>query len=302
MFRESAYADIRSAAGAGRDVSVSQVVDTRAPFWRVLQGWFADDEGAPPEVASTLDIAAYSDTGEHARLREGLGTLVQQYAEGLPVRRGVRVARLDWSGQGVTLETTHGVIHARAAIVSVSTAVLSREIIAFAPRLPTRTLAAIHALPLSTYEKVGMRLDGRTLVDEPAWVLSVGDDVSVAFEVQPVDQPRVIAYLSGPQLAAQPPDALWTLARDRLVAVFGTHAAAQVVAWRATRWNSDELIGGSYSYAVPGEAAARGVLAEPLDDRVFFAGEACSRTAYGTLHGAFLSGRAAAERVARVLA
>jgi monoamine oxidase len=38
-----------------------------------------------------------------------------------------------------------------------------------------------------------------------------------------------------------------------------------------------------------------------LDNKVFFAGEAVSELSYGTLHGAYLSGQAAASRVHEVL-
>src|SRR5262249_1132134 len=151
--------------------------------------------------------------------------------------------RLDWSGEGITLDTTRGRITAAAAIVTVSTAVLERGDITFVPRLPPATLAAIHALPLSIYEKVGMRLDGPPLVDQPAWVVSLGDDSSVAFEVQSERQPSVIAYLHGPQLAGRAPEALWTLARERFSATFGARAVAHVVGWHATQWSSDALIG-----------------------------------------------------------
>jgi monoamine oxidase len=37
------------------------------------------------------------------------------------------------------------------------------------------------------------------------------------------------------------------------------------------------------------------VLAAPLDDRLFFAGEATSPGDFATVHGAYMSGRAAAE-------
>ena len=38
------------------------------------------------------------------------------------------------------------------------------------------------------------------------------------------------------------------------------------------------------------------MLAAPVDDRLFFAGEACSRNDYSTTHGAYLTGIAAAEQ------
>jgi monoamine oxidase len=62
------------------------------------------------------------------------------------------------------------------------------------------------------------------------------------------------------------------------------------------RWGVDPFARGSYSYALPGKADCRGMLAAPVDDRVFFAGEACSRSDYSTAHGAYLTGVAAADQ------
>lgn len=86
-----------------------------------------------------------------------------------------------------------------------------------------------------------------------------------------------------------------------------------------SRWGSDPLFRGSYTYipagASPADVAA---LAAPLRAsasssssggegssggaagaagplRLLFAGEACQTTYIGTMHGAYLSGRAAAE-------
>jgi monoamine oxidase len=47
---------------------------------------------------------------------------------------------------------------------------------------------------------------------------------------------------------------------------------------------------------VPGKAECRTALATPVDDRLFFAGEACSRGDYSTAHGAYLTGVAAADQ------
>jgi monoamine oxidase len=57
------------------------------------------------------------------------------------------------------------------------------------------------------------------------------------------------------------------------------------------------LAQGSYSYALPGHADARGTLAAPVDGRVFFAGEACSLYDFTTAHGAYLTGIEAADEV-----
>ncbi|MGH7061067.1 MAG: FAD-dependent oxidoreductase, partial [Stellaceae bacterium] len=52
---------------------------------------------------------------------------------------------------------------------------------------------------------------------------------------------------------------------------------------------------GSYSYALPGHAGDRARLAAPVEDRLFFAGEATSPHFFSTAHGAWISGIAAAD-------
>jgi monoamine oxidase len=56
-------------------------------------------------------------------------------------------------------------------------------------------------------------------------------------------------------------------------------------------------IGGAYSYALPGHAAARKTLALPFEKRLFFAGEATSSGDFSTAHGAHDSGLRAADEV-----
>ena len=59
------------------------------------------------------------------------------------------------------------------------------------------------------------------------------------------------------------------------------------------------LIGGAYSCALPGQSHARARLAQPFEDRLFFAGEATHPFDFTTAHGAHDSGvRAADEAIA----
>ena len=57
---------------------------------------------------------------------------------------------------------------------------------------------------------------------------------------------------------------------------FGSAVRRQLRAAASTAWSSDPDILGGYSCALAGEAHLRPRLAEPLGERLFFAGEACS--------------------------
>ena len=66
-----------------------------------------------------------------------------------------------------------------------------------------------------------------------------------------------------------------------------------------TRWGQDPFAFGSYSYLAPGATPAdRAALGAPVGERLFFAGEATSLDHPATVHGALLSGRAAADAIA----
>ena len=87
-------------------------------------------------------------------------------------------------------------------------------------------------------------------------------------------------------------------ALERLAEIFGpairTSAAEETI---VANWDADPHIGGCYSVATPGQAHLREVLAQSVDDRLFFAGEATSREFMGDVHGAWFSGIAAADAI-----
>jgi monoamine oxidase len=62
-------------------------------------------------------------------------------------------------------------------------------------------------------------------------------------------------------------------------------------------WRSDQFSCGAYSYLPVNGLRAQQVLSEPIDGRLFFAGEATSIGHIGTVHGAIQSGRRAAQEV-----
>ena len=78
-------------------------------------------------------------------------------------------------------------------------------------------------------------------------------------------------------------------------------ASARLEGMIFTRWRADPWALGAYSY-ISENARARDRLAlgSPVDDRLFFAGEATDRDCPATVHGALQSGWDAAERLAAI--
>jgi monoamine oxidase len=81
------------------------------------------------------------------------------------------------------------------------------------------------------------------------------------------------------------------------VALLGSDYRSRLAPLADTRWVHDTFSQGAYSAAKPGHAEARAVLAAPVEDRIFFAGEATSPHFFSTAHGARDSGERAAGEV-----
>jgi monoamine oxidase len=120
------------------------------------------------------------------------------------------------------------------------------------------------------------------------------------YHFRPFGRPQIEAYFGGrlaAELEAAGDDAFVDFAVNELVSLLGSNFARRVRLLKLHRWGIDPFSRGSYSYALPGQAECRAALAAPVDDRLFFAGEACSRSDYSTAHGGYLTGVAAAEQV-----
>ena len=98
------------------------------------------------------------------------------------------------------------------------------------------------------------------------------------------------------------PAAYFAHAADQPEALFGSAVSRRLRPLAASNWSRMTYVGGAYSHALPGHAAAREALARPFDQRLFFAGEATHVHDYSTAHGAYDSGlRAAEEAIAALM-
>ena len=74
--------------------------------------------------------------------------------------------------------------------------------------------------------------------------------------------------------------------------------AGQVESWHLHNWAQDPFARGAYSYAGVGGLEAREQLARPVEDTLYFAGEATDTEGHGaTVHGALASGYRAAHQI-----
>ena len=84
---------------------------------------------------------------------------------------------------------------------------------------------------------------------------------------------------------------------DRLCGIFGSDTRKHVARAAMTNWGAERYVRGAYAAARPGKATARRIMAEPVDGRIYFAGEALAGPLIQTCGGARLSGEAVARRI-----
>lgn len=286
------------AAQGGPDRPLSDFVAGNDPWRPLMDAISGYLNGAPLSRSSLHDWAAYEDvaTEDNWTVREGYGTLVASHAAGMPVRLNTPVARVDRRGRTIRLETAAGVIEADRVIVAVPTPALADGALAFDPPLPEKQAAAAD-LPLGLADKVFLA------VDRPEWPANehlIGNPRSAgaaSYRLSPYGLPVIEAFFGGDNAEALTDRDAAAFAIDELAALLGSGWRDRLRPLAATRWRRDPFIGGSYSHARIGRAGQRTALAEPVEDRIFFAGEACSRQDFSTAHGAYATGVAAAEAV-----
>ncbi|MET3664384.1 FAD-dependent oxidoreductase [Caulobacter sp. 1776] len=286
-----------AARDGGPDRPASDLMEPGNRWNPLLNAFSAFYNGAEFDQVSLHDYAAYEDTEVNWRVAEGYGTSLTRLAPAnLPTRLSCPVAMIRHDGPRVMLQTPRGDVSARAAIICVPTAILATGALRFMPALPDK-LDAAAGLPLGLADKVFLRLD------EPEMFLpetQVYGDPHVtatgAYHLRPLHRPMIEVFLGGAHarsLEGQGPGAAAAFAIEGLVAIYGSDVRKKMHLMAETHWAADPFAGGSYSHALPGHASARATLAAPVDQRLFFAGEACSANAFSTAHGAWRTGEAA---------
>nr|WP_268766499.1 NAD(P)/FAD-dependent oxidoreductase [Meiothermus ruber] len=220
------------------------------------------------------------------------------------MRLGAVVETLEWGPFGVKALTTDGRIFlADQAVIAVPLGVLKAGKIRFVPELPEAKQEALHRLGLTDAVKLFFLFDGPVfppgIVElyvpghspDEWWSSAAGHGVN--FEI-------LTALATGPkarELLALPEEEALQSALQTLRQALGRPDLTPRRA-RLAHWQDDPYTLGAYSKASVGASQARRILAQPVGNRLFFAGEHTASNAWAaTVHGAYASGRRAAQEI-----
>jgi monoamine oxidase len=274
-----------------------------AAFAQSMSGYV---NGAALEDLSIADYLAYdrAASDRNWRVPAGYGALVAASLPPVPLRLATPVTSVDHDGPRVKIGTRAGVIAARAVLITVSTSVLASGAIRFRPALDEKLHAAA-CLPLGFANKLFLSVEEGAPLEAERHLLGNPRRANTgSYYIKPFGRPVVECFYGGPGARALERVGLaeaFQFAQDELAALFGADIRPRLQALTGFFWGTADHIGGAYSHALPGQSLRRRELAAPLNEKLFFAGEATHESDFSTAHGAYASGVRAAEQALAAL-
>jgi monoamine oxidase len=279
-------------------------------------------EAAKPEQISVHALvhehrASHKVHGEHTfRISSGYDGLVNALEKDLKaaIQLSSPVRAVRWGQRSVEFECESKILRAQRAVITLPLTVLQKGTVAFDPPLENKT----QALSLLTmgpvirmtlrfrdrfWENLQVQVGGYTKsLKDLSFLFSDGDVFPTWWTRMTERSPVMVGWSAGPH--AEP----LVFRDDEYIFEQATASLAEklhmevkelrelVVAHHVHDWQADPLTGGAYSYALVGGGDAFGELGKPIQETLFFAGEATNADGFnGTVHGALATG----ERVAR---
>ncbi len=236
-------------------------------------------------------------------LVDGFTPIIDELAKSCDIHFNTKVLKICHDKSGVTVITEQEEFTAEKAIITIPLGVLKKGSILFEPDLPENKKSAIQKLQMGILNSVVLKFP------KIFWPTNYS---GMYFTCPELDfrcftnlnylqqEPIITGRVSGDQaqmLEALDDKELVEKAMFGLRKVFG-HTIPEPSQYLITRWGRNPFSYGSYSYIPIGATGTEcDVLAEPIGNRLFFAGEATHREYPATTHGAYLSGIREAERV-----
>lgn len=279
----------------------SEITEDLAADTKYISTWWYDEDEAFPGP-DVIPVGGYTQL---------LDSLLAERS--LSVELGTLVQSIDYSGSKVVIQTNTETILVDRVVVTVPLGVLKAGDIIFSPALPSAKHSAIQNLSMGVYNKLILKFP------EAFWNSKsnrhygfIGNarkssvkhpELNEYFDLSFITQQAIlIAFFSGDfgvQIEQLSVDERIEKALIPLKRIYGSDIS-QPTATLATNWYSDPYSRGSYSF-IPVGARPKDyeTIAESIQGRVFFAGEATTKVYPATVHGAYLSGlRVASEALA----
>ncbi|KAM5158411.1 lysine-specific histone demethylase 2 [Mantella aurantiaca] len=250
--------------------------------------------------------------GDHTMLTAGYSAITEKLAEGLNIRLRSPVRKVDYTSPEISLTTSDGKTYsAQKVLVTAPLTILQKNVIQFNPPLPEKKVKAINSLGAGVIEKIALQFPYRfwdSKIQGADFFGHIPPDSSkrglfgVFYDMDPQGKHAVLmSVITG--------DAVLTIKDmdDKQVVkqcmavlreMFKEQEVPVPVKYFVTRWAKDHWAQMAYSYVkTGGSGEAYDIIAEDIQGKIFFAGEATNRHFPQTVTGAYLSGVREASKI-----
>lgn len=246
-------------------------------------------------------------------LKEGYGKMLQFLqgeciTQNVRIETGVQVCLIDFGGTEVSVHTTGGSVYvAERVILTVPVPLI--EGIEYRPALPAK-IAAARNIGFGPVLKALLRFKTkwwsgiREKRFERMFFMFSNEQIPTWWTQYPEPHTTLTGWAAGPagrMLSSKPADELEKIALQSLSAIFAMPVEtlkAELIVARFFDWPADPYARGAYSYTTPESAAAIAELRTPVDEKLYFAGEALGTgDTGGTVEAALSSGQAVAQQI-----
>lgn len=279
-------------------------------LWKyMLSAYLEFDTGTDIANLSSVyfdDDEAYG--GADQLITNGYDLLTDYLAKGLDIQLNQPVSAINYT-QDKVLITSNGIDwEADYAVVTVPLGVLKKNSISFTPALPEAKKAAISRTNMGNVNKFLLTWE-QAFWDNQLQYIGFTPETKGKFNYflnlrNATSSNALMTFAFGEYATlteSMPDTALISEIMLHLKQIYG-NSIAEPLEFRRTQWGQHPFSHGAYSYATNGTTSNDfELLAEAIEDRVFFAGEHTDRDYRGTTHGAYSSGIREAEKIIDLL-
>lgn len=312
------YAVFEWLAENGEDISVAALLDLMAaedpdlftPQFRqfmvnLMTNQFA---GSASEIGIAGLAKAYeteTDGNGDFRIENGYSSIWNVVAEGLDIRLNTPVASIDWSGNTTVINTSAGTtFETERIVITLPLGVLQSGKVKFTPPLPIEKQHAISTLGAGAVDKIILKFDEPFWEDNVAFFWTTQNSRfwwRPGFERGGNEVPILTAFFSGEATeffeSMSDGDAIQAALNDLKIMFGRDDLDESLIEGHFIAWGKDPYAMMGYSYVPVGALGQRAILAQPVADVLFFAGEATHTEKSSTVHGAIESGIRVAEEI-----
>lgn len=242
--------------------------------------------------------------GADVIITNGFDKVTDFLGQGLDIRLNTRVTAINYSNTKVNITANGGKIEADYVVVSVPLGVLKNNAITFTPTLPTNKINAISNTNIGNVNKF-LLVWNTTFWDTNLQYIGFTPDTKGKFNYflnikKFTPSNGLVTFALGDYATAtesMPDSQIINDIMLNLKSIYGNNIPNPTNFLR-TKWGQNINSFGAYSYPTNGSTSADfDILANEVNNKVFFAGEHTERDYRGTVHGAYLSGIREADKI-----